>query len=380
MSIQPIGECEDLSYPFEMTQTDRVVDQVKALASILMVPFWEAQACVQYCCLPILPGEYGQENTKIKEVAKRFLILPVSLFLMIPAIPLALMGQVLTGLARVYESENYRYLSGNASEKIEPSTKFFHLNCCMFPGGLPYSTGGFVPAEERFDALLKIVLEVAPDLLFLCEFNRLLSSPMYHALREEYAHFFVDIGLSEKGIENQLFVASKKPLTSPPRYIPFTMPIENEQKHMQKGFFALETEDCWYLYTHLQAKDDAHSREVRQQQLDVIQTFIEEETEDKPCILLGDLNINRLEEPNTDYQKMLERGFVDFFALQHPDVVTCTDAFAYHIKGIEREALSEVIDYILLYPKGKDIPLQTDDYDTTKGNPITDHHGLIGVI
>jgi len=371
------------SFPFSPSRTDNIVDNLKGLASYLMMPFWSAQASFQYCLLPFHPGEYGQETSKAYEYAKRFFIVPLALVAMTVTLPFALLGFALTGLARIYESANYRYFSGDAAEVTPEKPKFFHLNICGFYGGLPYALGGTTPANERLDEYVKAIEKVDPDLVFLCECNRMLTAPLYYKLKEDYAHFFVDIGLNAWGMENSLFVASRMPIVTAPQYVPFDIKLEGKQKYLKRGFFSVETEDKWYIYTHLHSGNEEYDRGMRQQQLDIIQTFIDEKTGDKPCVLLGDLNINRLDKPNTGYQKMIKHGYKDYFADQHPDAITGSDKLNYHIKGIEEEVPPEVIDYILIQDKGKPISLQIDLYETYDYErldlSLSDHNGLIGV-
>lgn len=383
MTVEEVRESGGGFYPAAVTNVEYFVDLTKTVASHLMIPFWKAEAPFQYCLLPFHPGEYGQEVNKTAEYTKRFFIAAVALPTMVVTLPLLLLSFPLTGLARVYESDNYRHLSGMCPQRELSRPKFFHLNACMFFGGLPYVMGGVTPADSRFKELMATVKEVNPDILFLCEFNRTLSRPIHQNLKGIYSDFFVDIGLNAQGMENALMVASRVPIVSKPRYIPFSMKIEGEQKYLKRGFFAVETKGKWYIYTHLHPKDGAYDRDVRQRQLIEIQDFIDIRTGDKPVILLGDLNINRLDDSSHEYEAMIERGdFVDYFADQHPDLATASDALDLRIKGSRKEAPPEVIDYALINPKGKEVPLEIELYDTSRARPdlaLSDHRGLIGI-
>lgn len=383
MSVEVIGEgIDNFSTVTHPTTTETVVDTVKGLVSYLVMPFWEAEAAFQYCLLPFLPGKYGQETSKIHEYVKRFFIALFALPVMALTLPLAISSFPLTGLARIFESRNYRYLSGCAPEIQVEKPKFMHLNFCGFYGGLPYALGGTTPAHDRLGELVENIHEVDPDLVFLCESSRLLTPPLYHSLKDNYSHFFVDIGLNAFGMENALFVAARVPILSQPTYHPFTDKVEGDQRFILRGFFAVETADKWFFYTHLHSGSEEKDREVRQSQLEKIQEFIEANTGEKPCILLGDLNINRLEDPNSDYQKMLSRGFQDYFPEQHPDAFTGSDVLDYQIKKIDEEAALEVIDYILINDKGKGLTLQLgvlETYHARLDQSLSDHKGLIGV-
>lgn len=383
MSVEVVGEgIDNFSTVTRQTTTNTVVDTVKGFASYLMMPFWEAETAFQYCLLPFLPGEYGQETSKIHEYMKRFFIALFALPVMALTLPLAISSFALTGLSRIFESRNYRYFSGNATEIQIEKPKFMHLNFCGLYGGLPYSCGGTTPAKDRIRELVESVHEVEPDLLFLCECNRMLTPALYYNLREDYSHFFVDMGLNSWGMEACQFVASRVPIVSAPSFHAFSDEVEGEQRHMMRGFFALETADKWYIYTHLHSGNDENARRIRQGELVVIQRFIDEETEDKPCVLLGDLNINRLDEPNEDYHQMINRGFQDHFLVQHPDAFTGSDILDHHIKQIEEEAEPEVIDYILINDKGKGLTLELEvleTYHARLDESLSDHKGLIGV-
>lgn len=383
MSIDVVGEGADnfliLAQP---TTTETIVDRVKVAASYWMMPFWEAETAFQYCLLSFLPGEYGQEMNKAVEYAKRFFIMLGALLAMLITTPLVVMAHALTGIARTFESRNYRYLTGNAEERASEKPKFMHLNYCGLYGGLPYSCGGTTPANARLGELVERVRAEDLDLLFLCECNRMLTPALYYSLREDYSHFFVDIGLNAWGIESCQFIAARIPIVSPPSFHPFSEKVEGESRYMNRGFFALETADKWYLYTHLYSGNDETDREMRQKELRAIQTFIEDETGDKPCILLGDLNINRLDKSNDAYQDMLNLGYKDYFPEQHPDAFTGSDRLDHHIKKITAEAEPEVLDYILINDKGRGLQLQLSVFETYKPSldqSLSDHKGLIGV-
>ncbi|WP_420420677.1 endonuclease/exonuclease/phosphatase family protein [Simkania sp.] len=383
MSVEVAGDGVDnfliLTQP---TTTETIVDKVKGTASYLMMPFWEAETAFQYCLLSFLPDEYGQEATKAYEYAKRFFIAPLSLAGMGITFLLEVSGRLLTGVARIFESRNYRYLSGNAEERSPEKPKFMHLNFCGLYGGLPYSCGGTTPGNARIGELAERVRAEDLDLLFLCECNRMLTPALYYNLRDDFSHFFVDIGLNTWGIESCQFVASRVPIISAPSFHPYSEVVEGEEWHMMRGFFAVETADKWYLYTHLHSGNDADDREMRQRELGAIQDFIVERTADKPCVLLGDLNINRLDESNDDYQKMLGLGFKDGFPDQHPAAFTGSDMLDHHIKKNAAEAPPEVLDYILVNDKGTGLELQLSVLETYKpqlDQSLSDHKGLIGV-
>lgn len=363
------GDSEVNSF-FDVAPTwpNYIADTLKWAGSEFMRPFWRAEAEFQNCISPYQDGE----QQKVQDYAKRFFVALFAVPCMAMTLPLALSTFALTGIARLFQSHDFRFIQGGlASSKTPDQTKVFHLNTCMFYGGLPHLFGGMRPAHERFDELAKVILAEDPDILFLCEFNRTLSNPMVDKLSDRYSYFFVDIGLNPLGMENCLFVASRVPILSA-HYIPFEKPGEGDQRYINRGFFAIEAEDRWYIYTHLHPRDGEADREMRQQQLDKIQEFIDQKTGGKPCVLLGDLNINRVEEPNTDYLSMIARGYSD------PSTDATREVYIGH-EG--KKEVNEVIDYILVNGKGNKIPLQVNTLDTSRdsnGLPLSDHSALMG--
>lgn len=347
------------SVPLEPTWADTL----KSVSSELLRPFWRAESSLHYCFLPLNPNGFGQMEQKVYEFAKRFFIALVAVPSVIVTLPLFLSAFSLTAVSKFLEFRDYRYVKGNGAEIASIGSKIFHLNTCMFWGGFPYKFGGMKPAHERFDNLVERIKSEDPDILFLCEFNRTLSNSMVNAFKDKYPHFFVDVGLNYRGLENCIFIASRKKLVSKPNYICLEAPLSG----IKRGFFALETEERWYLYTHLHPKDKESDSAIRRQQLETIQKFIDEKN--KPCVLIGDLNIDRNKTPNTEYQEMIAQGYVD-----HSKDIEVTRPYK---NGAQ---IDQAIDYVL--EKGGGSKAQVNLLKTREdpaGPALSDHHALTAI-
>jgi len=319
MSVDAVGSANEESYG----------DLFATFGTYLMTPFWTVQTYA-------LRGE----ESRVATFAKRFFALVGTLF----AAPFALAGYAFSASA-----SSFRTLKGEAETVSTKDPSYFHLNACMMPGVLPALFGGMSPADARFEMLVSTALEQNADLLFFSECGRLLTSKLYERLKGEYATFHVDPGLNPLGMENGLFIASR--LSCAPTYVPFTVCGKGDQWFYQRGFFALETDETVFLYTHLDPKE----RFVRTAQLDEICAFIHKQS--KPCALIGDLNIDRLKDRD-EYKALIARGFVD---QSQNDSPTTTD--------------NELVDYALLY--GSNRILSTKLVETPN---LSDHVGLKGEI
>ena len=311
----------------EGSSFDQCIEKIKGLCSYLLTPFWKGEELIHRSILPFLPGQ------NILELANRFFQFSMGLGLTIVGFPLALGGLLVTGICNQFHLRDFRYLKGELVPQKE-GNKFLHLNTCMFPGGLPLSFGGVMPACFRLNQLNRLLKEIKPDLLFLSEFNRTLVPPLYEAIKKEYAHFFVDIGLNGAGLESCLFIACRTQILTPPRYFPFRVLSIGEQKQINRGFFLLQNEECWSVFTHLHPHESREARAVRQAELLEIVEEIKKLPNNKSCYLIGDLNINRFD-PLGEYEYLLSLGFTD----QQNEI---------------HEGTKEVVDYFLIYQGKKE--------------------------
>ena len=220
--------------------------------------------------------------------------------------PAVLFGMGSQLISRCIRNSEYFYIKGLASENHEKSSTIMHLNCNMLPGYRPYRQGLF-PAGHRLDPLKFQILKEKPDILFLSEIHKTLHCQLFDELEEHFAHFYTNIGLNQGlGFGAGFFIASKDPIISSPRFIPFKIKGDSTKR----GMFLLETQKCWYIYTHLLPGRLEMDREVRSQQLSEILDEVKLTLGGKPAVLIGDLNIDQNTSPN-EYQAMIDKGFMD---------------------------------------------------------------------
>src|SRR3990167_4106954 len=151
----------------EGSSFDQCIEKIKGLSSYLLIPFWKGEELIHRSILPFLPGQ------NILELANRFFQFCIGGGLAIVGFPLAVGGLFITGLSNQFHLRDFRYLRGELVPQKEEN-KFLHFNTCMFPGGLPLSFGGVMPASFRLNQLSTLLKEKKPDLLFLSECNRTL--------------------------------------------------------------------------------------------------------------------------------------------------------------------------------------------------------------
>lgn len=255
----------------------------------------------------------------------------------IVAVIVGTVGQFALGCSHRFQTREWTYWKGEATENTTEQ-KIMHLNVCMFPGFLPQPFGGQKPASARMETLKTKVNQENPDILFLCEFSPVFSKQLFDGLKDNYAHFFVNIGSCAAGMDASLSVVTKTKLIEEPKFVPSKAKAKSwDQWAMYRGFFIIKTEKCNYLYTHLHAKDES---EARKAQLKEIQELTKNQS--KPWVIVADLNIDR----NKDEYKNIE-GYTDVIQEEKEGKkVTCQE-------GEETES----IDYILT-PKDSSITFE----------------------
>lgn len=299
---------------------------------------------------PIRPGEGDNASSATLEKVRRVVLLFFAGLIALATLPLYLCGMVIDKLGDCISTKPYTYLPGLAEEKKEPKREysFFTLNGCLFWGGLPYLFGGCIrPGRERIEKIAELILKQKSDFVLMEELLFESGLELKRKLQNDYAHFYTRIGPNPFKMETGLFIASKYPMSSEPRFIPY--PIGSKG-----GFFCLETPFCWMISAHLEAGSD--SARIRKLQLGAITEEIQRlkrETE-KPCILLGDLNIKRTGEAGDEYSASgIPENYLDDYALRQPHLseqsATCTNLLTSHTLGKEKvEPYWEIDDYALI--------------------------------
>lgn len=224
-------------------------------------------------------------------------------------------------LGMAFKTMNQRFLGSYTHElnnecRIAPFSnspfKILTLNACMFPGPLPIFFGGLEPAEKRLGRLAQLILSHQPKVVILQEVCGKSALDLIDHLKPHYRHFFYELTDSAIDLESGLFMAANIEMVDKPQWVTFSEP--NRQNGIQKGFFIIPTQECVLIATHLYPLDTNSGRQIRANQLQIIEDHIQilkQKFPDKPIILTGDLNIERSNNSDCEYyfQKLSDKFF-----------------------------------------------------------------------
>lgn len=316
-----------------------------------------------------LSTPYSQENYKVYTYAVRFLA-PAGLLI---AMPPALIGTAFYWIADRISSNSFTYLAGEGEERDQQddSLTMMTLNACMMPGGLPFAFGGLPPASRRIEELAELIQTHLPATLVMQEMAYPASRALYERIKDHYPHFFVRIGPNSPLMESGLFIASRYPIKDS-GFVPF-----DNQCAITRGFFWIETPDCVIFNSHLEPGENNNA--MRADQMKKLRSKMCEF--DKPCFLLGDLNIDRYLEGHYEECQIAET-FHDPLPKHTP---TCSTLLEYEMKGQRPPTITdEQNDYALLFKREGRRPFDLDvelvDTYPDNGDPykaISDHKALL---
>lgn len=297
----------------------------------------------------------------------------------------------------------YEYQAGSGLEKTSYEENILlTLNLDMLKGRLPKLYGGITaPVEVRAKRLAHYLQKHDPDLFLAQEVPLESARLVVPELKNQFAHLWFGMGVERGKKESGLFVASKYPLISEPRFIPFpdemqriyVYPDELSELYpvriLDRGFFALETPAAWVVTSHLEPGDPTTGGPYRHEQLAFLTEKMDQIAKGKPYILAGDLNIRRTAQPQDEYsQSGISDFYEDFYTEHHPEfdesTYTCTNlleakANGYSIPTNPTEQ-NEIDDYVLVRknsqtPLNINVELLRDTYDVSQdpSQALTDH-------
>lgn len=302
-------------------------------------------------------------------------------------IALSLAGGISECIGSLIATKPYTYIPGNApvpscSNNILKAMTF---NGCMFWGGLPLAFGGVSPARERTDKIAELIKQMGPDILVMQEVSYGPSLDLCARLKDQYSHFFTRIGPNPFQLDSGLFIASKYPMIGDPSFISFS-----KHTSFMRGIFCMETPLCWILTAHLKTGETKECMQKRKEQFELVTKTIEslKQKSDKPCLLMGDLNIQRTGSQNDEYSTLgISQNYYDLYAEKHPqlnpDNATHTDLLRTYIIG-EKPSSSpwDIDDYVLLDRSSRqrvdlDIQLVKDTFSLDQPEKsLSDHRAL----
>jgi len=333
-ALDSVGSSEELfAYPL----SDGFHAVGGAFCSILAKAFeWTIHAF----CTPIRPGEFDNYGSYPLELASRVATVALSVLVAPIAVVLTLAGQLIHAIGDRISGLEYTYLRGEAPiDEVKRQLTFLTHNVCMI-GPWAQIFGGLSARNWRIDKEAELILNQDADFVLLQEAEYTYALGLYEHLKNRYPHNFLRIGPNPPTMESCLFLASKQPLMGEPKFVEFP----NLSIGMRRGFFYVETESCFVFTTHLSPKNTLESQETRRQQLAlIIETM---QTLNKPCFLLGDLNIVRTGQEGDEYALS---GIAENFVDPYPDLTpTCTDYLNESRKGYpDPQHNWELVDYTL---------------------------------
>ncbi len=261
----------------------------------LTSPFWHCEEKLGRCYLPLLPGKYSQKERAVEEIFWRVVNHCIYIPLGICSISSAILGQGLVYLGGFWKQHSYQvsiYPSQHAANCV--ISKIMHLNACMFPGSLPLHFGGMRPAKERLGQLHDLIVERQPELLLLSEIQALSSDALLDILGRAFQCSYSHIGMKFFGFESCLFIASKVPMVTYPRFKPF---LAQGSRFFRRGYVHMQFTNVDLFFTHIQVAEKSNEQEIAMQQLEEISRKMHEISSTKNVLLIGDLNIDYLKYP-----------------------------------------------------------------------------------
>lgn len=353
---------------------------------------------------PFTLGKFGQQDTLLKEILYRN-ILAESLWYMFPQA--IIIGELALGpryLSYALRGNSYHHIKGNLPTRSPQNRKFtlMNLNICFLPAELPLLFGGVKPSSERVEEIANFIKEKHPDVLCLYEAHEVDSTySLYEALKDEFAHFYIDIGNDFLEFNSGLFVASKFAINDvnfkPFQYI-------GMQEQINKGYFEFTIEDqkktlAKIYTTHLQPyrkNCDVNIRIKELQELVKDIRFEHDEVPFYPIVLCGDFNIPW---GTCEYQRSnIDQDFYNNFGVNTKTINEDSRTYSALIGDlrwgtVDKSLLNtkntsnkyfEIVDYALIFNKTDKMFVTTERVTTfDTNNPdsaLTDHHGLITTI
>ncbi len=286
--------------------------------------------------------------------------------------------------------------TGEVKSAEDNNHKILTLNTCMLDGDLPKKYGGMTRAEDRVEQLADFIRERNPDVFLGQELTLNSGQQLFEELRKDYPYFWVGMGVEPGVKQSGLFVASKYPIVDA-KFVSFEgmqrVPDKDEIRHLERGFFVLETEKYLVATSHLEHSSPQRGGPFREQQLRYMTEKMDELSalKDKPYIVAGDLNIERIGQENDEYSRSsIPKLYYDYYTGLHPtfddSTYTCTNLLTYRANGKEEPALddleerNEIDDYVLIRKgqeelfKNFDVRLiETYDLNKPPQEALTDH-------
>lgn len=305
----------------------------------------------------------------------------------IAAVFTTLPGIALRALGNLISEHPFTYKRGEADEILFRGNTFTMLswNICCVPAGYSITDGGVTPWPERIHLVTQAIREQDADVVCLYEIMDFdAGSRLFEELKDQYAHFYFNIGAQALGPSSGIFVASKYPVTDPQ----FTrFPVETlvgRTKHAAKGVFSFNIPNVRIFATHTQhseepARPTGEEKLGRAAQLGLIAQEMRLVEVGKTAILTGDFNLDSEEYEQSEWKEHFE-GVVHF-----EDPPTWGgDGFCAALEG-KSISPPRNLDYTV-FLKGSASRIDTKqlqtgyDQNAYKNDALSDHNGLFSTV
>ena len=329
----------------------------------------------------------------------------------IGALAATIPGMALRGAVSYFQNEPFIHLRGNLPEKTVEGNelKLFSKNVAYIAGGYAISHSGVAPWTYRIDSQIKEIREQNSDVVCLLEvYDTSAAFYLYEQMKDEYAHFYFNMGSKAVGPNAGIFIASKYPINNA-EFVPFPVQtLQNQAKWTCKGFFRCDVGNIARLYTtHLQnsAPPISPNRTIVEISQEMIEQALHEDCHDDvvaraaqmhlimedlkengfssgPVVIAGDLNMDEEELSKLPWNAEWDPGVVNY-----GDKKTWGgDQFSVELLKSGTPASGPAnLDYVLVQ-KNSGVHLETwlvdsgFDGQQFKWDALSDHHGLKSVI
>lgn len=224
-------------------QMDKGREKVAAffhrLDSLIASPFWWYTEKFIRITRPIQLGVNGQCSNYRAEIVTRAFYGAIGVPMALYVVPASIIELVPRTLAKIIAPKPFFYLEGNVKEKSWSGKQLniLTMNVCFVAGGFAeLFAGGIGNWQTRIDPLVENILNQDPDVICLQEVNDVNAGYALHEkLKNNYAHFYHNVGATVLSQNSGHFVASKYAINDP-MFIPFNTG-EGLQAMVNKGLF-----------------------------------------------------------------------------------------------------------------------------------------------
>lgn len=332
-------------------------------------------------------------DSKIRNFVRKCFLAIAIVVLAYIALFTTLPGIAIRGVATYVQKSSFTYLKGNPDkEKILQGNKFSLLswNVCCVPAGYAITNGNVMPWRYRIDAIINEIKMQNADAVSLYEiFDADASRYLYKRLKEEYPHFYVNIGPRALGVSSGFFVASKYDIRNP-EFTPFPKStLVGRTKKSEKGVFSFDLQSRKHSFARIFATHLQHSNasqfptdpeiQGRKAQMELIAQKVIQ-VKNRAALLTGDLNMDETELSASPHRHLFTKG-----TFPENEKTWGGDQFCASLVG-DRPSEPLTLDHTLALNNGSVESIETTYVDTGFNgkvfdpNSTSDHKGVLSIV